>query len=125
MVLGGGGGGFMPINISYIVFGPGWWGVAQILIYAHWSWQRDAQIFVFAQSSQWSWLLLVAPCGVMLKFLFMLTGPGGVLLKFFIFVHWSWRSYAQISIYAHWSWRSCAQILIDAHWPCGAMCYHL
>ena len=72
----------MPKNISYIVFGPGGWGVAQIFIFAHWSWQRDAQIFVFAQSSQWSWLLLVAPGGVMLKFSFMLTGPGGVLLKF-------------------------------------------
>ena len=44
----GGGGGFMPKNINYIVFGPGGWGVAQIFIYAHWSWQRDAQIFVFA-----------------------------------------------------------------------------
>ena len=54
----------MPKNISYIVFGPGGWGVAQIFIYAHWSWQRDAQIFVFAQSSQW----LVASGGVMLKF---------------------------------------------------------
>ena len=80
----------MPKNISYIVFGPGWRGVAQIFIYAHWSWQRDAQIFVFAQSSQWSWLLLVAPCGVMLtgpggvllKFLFLFTGPGGVMPKF-------------------------------------------
>ena len=60
MVLGGG--GFMQKNISYTVFDPGGWGVAQIFIYAHWSWQRDAQIFVFAPSSQW----LVAP--VMLKF---------------------------------------------------------
>ena len=81
----------MPKNISYIVLGPGGWGVAQIFIYAHWSWRRDGQIFIFAQ---WSWLLSVGPGGVMLKFLFtgpggvmpkfpfMLTGPGGVALKF-------------------------------------------
>ena len=60
-----GGGGFMPKNISYIVLGPGGWGVAQIFIYAHWSWRRDGQIFIFAQ---WSWLLSVGPGGVMLKF---------------------------------------------------------
>ena len=66
MVLGGG--GIYAKKYQLYCFGPGGWGVAQIFIYAHWSWQRDAQIFVFAQSSQWSWLLLVAPGGVMLKF---------------------------------------------------------
>ena len=30
-----GGGWISALNISYIVFGPGGWGVAQIFVYAH------------------------------------------------------------------------------------------
>ena len=76
MVLGGGGGGEGDLcqKISVILFlllGGGM--LPKFSDYAHWSWRRDAQIFIFAQ---WSWLLLVGPGGV------MLTGPGGVLLKF-------------------------------------------